>query len=152
MKAYSLTRKQFLPISLQEAWDFFSSPKNLSLITPSKLKFRIVHISSGSDKMHAGQFIRYKITVFPFVRVDWLTEITHVKEPLEFIDEQRSGPYSLWHHRHHFQAVEGGVEMTDEVTYAVPFGWLGQVVHWIFVAREVNTIFDYRYRVLEKHF
>lgn len=151
MKVYQLKRKQFLPISLDEAWGFFSSPRNLAVITPSKLDFKILYIS-GEGKVYAGQIIRYKITILPGIRVDWMTEITHVKEPFHFIDEQRFGPYALWHHQHHFKEVTDGVEMTDELHYAIPFGWMGQLANWIFVKREVNSIFDYRSAILKKYF
>lgn len=151
MKVYTLARKQFIPVSIQEAWDFFSSPHNLAKITPSKMDFRILHIS-GNGKMYAGQIIRYKIKALPFYSVNWVTEITHVHEPFYFVDDQRFGPYALWHHQHHFKAVEGGTEMIDEVSYAIPFGWLGSFAHWLFVGREVNTIFNHRFETLEKQF
>ncbi len=151
MKIYHLKRTQILPISLSEAWDFFSTPKNLSKITPEHMAFQILYIS-GRDKAYAGQIIQYKVSVLPGIKVNWVTEITHVQEPLHFIDEQRFGPYSLWHHQHHFKEVRGGVEMTDEVNFAIPFGYLGRLAHWIFVGREVNRIFDHRFSVLEKYF
>ena len=143
MKIYHLKAKHILPISLQDAWDFFSTPKNLAKITPEQMGFEIQYISGG-DKTYAGQIIRYKIQVLPGIKVDWVTEITVVNEPFYFIDEQRFGPYSLWHHQHHFKEVHGGVEMTDEVNYAIPLGILGRLAHWIFVGREVNRIFEYR--------
>lgn len=151
MKIYLLKRTQFLPISLPEAWEFFSTPKNLAKITPEHMGFQILYLSGG-DKVYAGQIIQYKVSVLPGIKVNWVTEITHVQEPLHFIDEQRFGPYSLWHHQHHFKEVRGGVEMTDEVNYAIPFGYLGRLAHWIFVGREVNRIFEHRFKVLEKYF
>jgi ligand-binding SRPBCC domain-containing protein len=151
MKIFNLKRVQKLPISLEEAWNFFSSPRNLEKITPPHMAFKIVYIS-GSDKTYAGQLIRYKVNIFPHIAVDWVTEITHVQEPFYFIDEQRSGPYTLWHHQHRFKEVEGGVEMTDEVNYAIPLGMIGKLAHWIFVGREVNAIFDHRHRILEEYF
>lgn len=86
------------------------------------------------------------------ITVHWVTEITHVQKPLYFVDEQRFGPYALWHHQHSFKEVDNGVEMTDEVNYAIPLGMLGRLAHWIFVGGEVNRIFDHRYAVLEKYF
>lgn len=151
MKIYTIHQKQFLPIPLKQAWDFFSSPKNLGEITPAKMDFRIVH-KTGGDKMYAGQVIQYKIRVLPFYSVDWMTIITHVQEPNYFVDEQRIGPYALWHHQHSFKEVEGGVEMTDDVSYAIPFGWLGRLAHFIFVGREVNGIFSHRVKTLETYF
>ena len=113
--------------------------------------FQILYISCAY-RAYAGQIIQYKVSVLPGIKVNWVTEITHVQEPLHFIDEQRFGPYSLWHHQHHFKEVRGGVEMTDEVNYAIPFGYLGRLAHWIFVGREVNRIFEHRFKVLEKYF
>lgn len=151
MKIYTIQQKQFLPISIQEAWEFFSSPENLAKITPAKMNFRIVH-NSGSGKIYAGQIIRYKVQVLPFYSVNWMTEITHVHAPFYFVDDQRFGPYALWHHQHHFKEVNGGVEMFDEIAYAVPYGWIGQLANWIFVGREVNAIFSHRFTILEKYF
>lgn len=113
--------------------------------------FKILYMSGG-PKMYPGQVIRYIVYGLPGIPMNWMTEITHVQEPYYFVDEQRLGPYALWHHQHHFQEVEGGVEMTDEVNYAIPFGLLGRLANWLFVAREVNRIFDYRYNVLESYF
>jgi ligand-binding SRPBCC domain-containing protein len=151
MKVYTLKRRQFLPLTVNEAWDFFSTPKNLSRITPETMGFRILY-SSGGDKMYTGQLIRYLVMVMPLVSVHWLTEITHVNEPWYFVDEQRFGPYALWHHQHHFKEVPGGIEMTDEVNYAIPFGLIGQLANRLFVERRVNAIFDYRFAVLEDFF
>ena len=151
MKVYNLTRTQILPISVAEAWDFFSTPKNLSKITPEHMGFEILYISGG-EKAYAGQIIRYNVSVLPGIKMHWVTEITQVKEGVHFIDEQRFGPYALWHHQHHFKAVPGGVEMTDEVNYAIPLGILGRLAHALFVGGEVNRIFDHRYHLLEKYF
>ena len=154
MKIYTLQTKQFLPMSLEEAWKFFSSPANLAKITPEHMGFKILHISKGpeGEKMYQGQLIRYKVNVLPFISVHWVTEITHVDESNFFVDEQRFGPYALWHHQHHFKAVEAGVEMRDEVNYAIPFGLLGRLANWLFVGKQVHAIFAHRYQVLEKRF
>jgi ligand-binding SRPBCC domain-containing protein len=151
MKVYQLTRKQFLPVNLRQAWDFFSSPKNLALITPSRMAFKILSITGG-EKMYKGQVIHYRITILPAITVKWLTEITEVNEPYQFIDEQRSGPYSLWQHLHRFTPVPGGVEMVDELKYAIPMGWIGRLAHLLFVNKKVKEIFDYRYSALERRF
>lgn len=151
MKVYTLIRTQFLPITLSGAWDFFSSPKNLSKITPKRMKFEILHVSGG-DKMYAGQIIHYKLTLLPGIKVRWTTEITHVLPGSHFIDEQRFGPYAFWHHQHHFREAAGGIEMTDEVNYAIPLGLFGRILNWLFIKRELHRIFDYRFRILEKYF
>lgn len=149
MRVYTLIRKQVLPVTIEQAWDFFSSPKNLRRITPEYMQFRILHIS-GDDKMYAGQIIRYKLFALPFLPLTWTTEITHVENHIYFVDEQRFGPYSMWHHQHKFQKISGGVEMIDEVNYALPLGFIGRIAHWLFVRRQLNAIFDYRYKVLEE--
>ena len=151
MRLYYLKRTQFLPITIDEAWAFFSSPRNLATITPSKINFRILYVSGGTG-IYAGQLISYKVTVFPFVTVNWTTEIAHVNKPYYFIDTQLSGPYKLWHHQHFFKEVPGGVEMTDEVNYAIPLGPIGWLANQLFVRREVNGIFDYRSKMLEEIF
>lgn len=151
MKIYTLQRTQFLPISMAEAWDFFSTPRNLSKITPEHMGFKILYVSGG-EKTYAGQIIRYHVQILPGINVHWVTEITHVQEPEYFVDEQRFGPYALWHHQHRFRVVAGGVEMTDEVNYAIPLGFLGRLAHWLFVGREVNRIFEHRFTVLDRYF
>jgi ligand-binding SRPBCC domain-containing protein len=151
MKIYTIKRTVTIPTTLEKAWDFFSSPKNLQVITPAKMNFRIQY-DSGTDKMYPGQIIRYKVKVLPLIDTTWVTEITHVVEHSYFIDEQRFGPYALWHHQHHFKSVPGGVEMKDEVNYAIPYGIIGRMANAMFVEREVNGIFDYRTEVISKHF
>lgn len=151
MKIYTLKRNQVLPISLKEAWDFFSTPTNLSKITPEHMGFNIKY-QSGGQKMYPGQLIRYVVNALPGIPMNWVTEITHVSEPNYFVDEQRFGPYALWHHQHHFTEVDKGVEMIDEVNYAIPFGFIGRIANSLFVEREVNRIFEHRYHVLETYF
>lgn len=151
MKIYNLKRTQILPLTLEEAWNFFSSPANLEKITPKHMGFRILY-KSGGDKMYPGQLIRYKVNGVPFLPMHWVTEITHVQEPHYFVDEQRFGPYALWHHQHRFKEVENGVEMVDEVNYAIPLGVLGRLANLLFVGREVNAIFNHRSKTLETYF
>ncbi|MCS6934011.1 MAG: SRPBCC family protein [Chitinophagales bacterium] len=148
---HTLTRTQRLPISLERAWDFFSSPYNLSLITPPYMNFRILS-NTGGEKMYEGQIITYRVSPLASVPLFWMTEITHVKEYEYFIDEQRVGPYAVWHHEHRFKAIQGGIEMTDMVTYKLPLGVLGKLVHALWVKRSVEYIFDYRYQALEERF
>jgi len=112
----------------------------------------VIISQSGGEPMHEGQVIKYKITILPLIRVSWVTEITRIKNLESFTDEQRVGPYALWRHTHTFVEKAGGVEMTDEVKYAIPMGHLGQLANGLFVEREVNRIFDYRFQVLESYF
>ncbi len=141
-KVYRLEAKQNLPISLDQAWEFFSSPKNLATITPDNLGFKIL---SGADTdMYAGQIIQYTVTPLPFFKAKWVTEIKHVEYKEFFVDEQRFGPYALWHHKHFFREIEGGVEMIDIVDYLPPMGILGRMVEPIIVRPRLKEIFEYR--------
>lgn len=151
MKLYHLHQTQFLPLDITAAWDFFSSPRNLSVITPAKMKFRILSMSGG-EKMHEGQIIKYTVKILPLVRVGWTTKITQVHYPNSFTDEQLAGPYKVWRHRHSFREVEGGVEMTDDLEYMAPLGALGVLANHIFVRKQLDEIFAYRFRVIESHF
>lgn len=150
-KVYTLHTKQVLQIGLEDAWEFFSSPKNLAVITPPRMNFEILG-SAANEKMFKGQVIQYKVTVLPFVRMFWETEITDVDELYSFTDIQKKGPYAHWKHKHTFTPVPRGVEMTDELEYSIPFGLLGRLANYSIVEREVKSIFDFRYKVLEKRF
>lgn len=149
MKIYNLRQTQFLPISIDDAWTFFSSPANLARITPKHMSFEIRYISGNRNNMYPGQIMIYKIGILPGIKTDWMTEITHVNEPFYFVDEQRFGPYALWHHQHWFRQVDGGTEMTDEVNYAIPYGFIGRVANSLFVQRELKGVFDYRRQAIE---
>ena len=150
-KVYSIKTVQVLPISLEKAWDFFSSPANLAEITPKNLGFNIISKHHG-EKMYAGQIIEYKVSPILGIPLYWMTEITHVEQHKFFVDEQRFGPYSMWHHQHHFREVPGGVEMTDIVHYKLPFWFLGDIANSVFVKKQLNDIFDYRFKAVEKIF
>ena len=146
MKIYRLESKQNLPISKEKAWEFLSNPKNLKTITPEYMSFDIL---SGADRpMFAGQIIQYIVTPLLGIKTKWVTEITHVVEGEYFVDEQRFGPYALWHHKHFIQEIPGGVEMEDIVDYKVPMGILGQLVHPFIVKPKLNEIFEYRRKKL----
>ena len=147
---YTLEVKQFLNISLNEAWHFFSSPGNLSKITPEHMGFIIT--SGTPEKMYPGQIITYKVSPFPGIKTNWVTEITHVDEEKFFVDEQRFGPYRMWHHEHHFEVQGKGVLMTDRVSYKLPLGFLGRIAHLLFVKNQLKQIFEYREIFLERVF
>lgn len=150
MKVYTLYKKQQLPISKAEAWAFLSDPKNLKTITPNYMGFDIV---SGADKpMFAGQIIQYIVKPVFGIKTKWITEITHVVDGTYFVDEQRFGPYGLWHHKHFIKEIDGGVEMEDIIDYIVPFGILGQFVQPILVKPKLEEIFNYRTKKLEELF
>lgn len=146
----SLRQEQFLPISINEAWEFFSSPRNLNRVTPKELFFEIT--SEVPDKMYEGLIISYKIKPMLNTKVNWHTEITHIKHLKYFIDEQRKGPYKIWHHEHHFKEVEGGIIMTDLLYYDIGKSIFGWIAGKLFVNKKVKEIFDYRYQSLKNYF
>ncbi|MFN4079399.1 MAG: SRPBCC family protein [Saprospiraceae bacterium] len=152
MSLYTLKRVQRLPIPLDQAWDFFSSPRNLQTITPAYMGFKITSDPEFNQEMYAGQVITYIVKPVMGIPLKWMTEITHVQPGRFFVDEQRMGPYKLWHHQHHFKAIEGGIEMTDLVHYRLPLGILGDIAQVLFVRRQLDEIFDYRWRKLEELF
>jgi len=142
--------QQTLPITLEEAWTFFSDPKNLNLLTPPDIHFKI--LNDVPDKMYQGTMIIYEINVFLNIKFNWATEITMIEPGNYFIDEQRTGPYRIWHHEHHFAKTGGGVLMTDKLYYDIGksvFGWLAAK---LFVHKKVAAIFEYRYKRLEELF
>jgi ligand-binding SRPBCC domain-containing protein len=150
MKLYTLHKKQKLPISVKQAWDFLSNPKNLKIITPDYMGFDIL---SGADRpMFAGQMIQYIVTPVLGIKTKWVTEITHVSDKHYFVDEQRFGPYALWHHKHFIKEIEDGVEMEDIIDYKLPFGILGQLVNPILVRPKLDEIFNCRTKKLEELF
>ena len=146
-----LKTEQTLPINIHEAWNFFSSPENLKSITPPGMGF---HITSGyrEDKMYPGMIITYIVKPLLGIPVKWVTEITHVSKPYYFVDEQRFGPYSFWHHQHKFFETDGGVRMVDVLHYKIKFGFIGRIVNRLFVEREVKKIFEYRRLKLQELF
>lgn len=150
-KVYSLKTTQKIPISLSQAWDFFSRPDNLKDITPPQLGFEVISQYHG-EKMYPGQIIEYMVRPILGIPLYWMTEITHVQDKQYFIDEQRFGPYSLWHHQHHFKEAEGGVEMTDIVHYKLPLWLLGDIAQAVIVKKQLQEIFDFRFAAVEQRF
>ena len=150
MKLYKLESTQLINASLDDCWNFFSSPKNLKVITPDYMGFEI--IDGVADTMYAGQLIQYYVRPVKGIPLKWVTEITQVRDKEFFIDEQRFGPYRLWHHQHFFKEVENGVEMRDIVHYALPLGLLGRLARRLFIKKQLRTIFDYRYQKVNELF
>jgi ligand-binding SRPBCC domain-containing protein len=151
MAFYQLHTTQKLPANIQEVWDFISSPANLKEITPPHMGF-IVTSNTGIQKMYPGMIITYKVSPLLGIKLDWMTEITHVRDFEYFVDEQRIGPYSIWHHQHKIEPIDGGVLMTDIVTYEPPFGVLGAIANTLIIKSQLKQIFDYRTVALEKRF
>jgi ligand-binding SRPBCC domain-containing protein len=142
MMLYRLERSQTVPAKLDEVWDYFSRPENLNELTPPDMDFEIVHFDG--EAMYAGQLIEYRVRFMPLLRSRWLTEIAHVREQSYFVDEQRIGPYRFWYHEHLFRPVDSGTEIGDRVSYGLPFGPLGALVHAVWVQQRLEGIFDYR--------
>ena len=150
MKIYTLHKTQKLPISVDEAWEFLSDPKNLKIITPAKMSFDII---SGADRpIYAGQILQYKVTPMMGIRTKWVSEIKSIVPKKYFVDEQLYGPYSLWHHKHFIREIEGGVEMEDIIDYKIPLGILGQMIHPLLVKLRLEEIFNYRQKKLVELF
>ncbi len=151
MALFKLEVKQELHTSMQEVWDFISSPLNLKDITPPYMGFEVLS-KNLPDKMYPGMMIEYTVKPVLGIKLKWLTEITHVDELKFFVDEQRYGPYTLWHHQHHIQETPNGVLMTDLVHYIPPYGVLGTIANSVFIKKQLNTIFEFRRLTLEKRF
>ncbi len=150
-KVYSLFSKQNVPATLEQVWAFFSTAENLKQVTPPHLNLKVTNQVYG-DTVYPGQVMTYDVKPVLGIAMGWMTEITHVNAPAYFVDEQRKGPYKLWHHQHHFKAIQGGVEMTDLVHYRLPLGPLGSIAHAVFVKGELEKIFAYRYKKIEDLF
>jgi ligand-binding SRPBCC domain-containing protein len=147
---YQLIKKQIVHTDLNTCWDFFSNPANLKVITPDYMGFNVK--TQTPNEMYEGLIIGYNVSPLLNIPMEWVTEITHVKDKLFFVDEQRVGPYKLWHHEHHFKEVEEGVEMIDIVSYQPPFGILGKLVHPFIIKPKLEQIFAYRFQKVEDIF
>ena len=142
MKIFKLKYSQKLPINLNEAWDFLSSPNNLELITPKSMDFNI--IDWDKKKAYPGQIIQYTVRPILGIKINWVTEITQVRDKEFFIDEQRFGPYTFWHHKHFIKEIEGGVIMEDVIHYKPPFGLIGVLLNFLFINSKLNSVFKHR--------
>ena len=150
--AYTLRTTQLLKSDIDTVWDFMSSPENLALITPQYMGFTILSEKDDIRKMYPGQIIEYYVTPVMGIKMNWVTEITHVVHHHYFVDEQRFGPYAFWHHKHFIKEVPGGIEMIDILHYKVPFGFIGKIVNTLFIRHKIKEIFDYRFNKLEQLF
>ena len=150
MKIFRFYEEQVIKMPIGEAWEFFSNPKNLSEITPPGMNFRITN--NPDSKIYPGMIITYKVSPMFNIPVTWVTEIVQAEENKYFIDEQRFGPYKMWHHTHTFKETENGILMTDEVYYALPLRPIGNIANKLIVAKKIKEIFAYRKSVLNKLF
>jgi ligand-binding SRPBCC domain-containing protein len=151
MGVYQLHTSQFLPTSMEEAWTFISNPSNLKNITPESMGFDITS-ERLPEKMYPGMMITYSVKPLLGIPTTWVTEITQVQEMRYFVDEQRVGPYALWHHEHHLEPAQGGVVMRDIVTYRPPLGILGRIANRLIIRKKLREIFQYREQALNKRF
>ncbi|MEI7526608.1 MAG: SRPBCC family protein [Mariniphaga sp.] len=151
MAFYQFRREQFIKTSIEELWDFISSPRNLKKITPENMGFDI-RTPNLPDKIYEGMIISYTVRPLLGISTNWVTEITHIRDKSYFVDEQRVGPYKLWHHQHIIIPQKTGVLMKDIVSYQPPFGFLGRIANTLVIKNKLNEIFDYRNQVLEKIF
>ena len=146
MKIFRLEKSINLPITIEECWQFFSSPKNLKVITPDYMGFNIIDVEETS--MYPGQIIKYNVTPLFGINMKWVTEISHAEKNKFFVDEQRFGPYKFWHHKHIFKVIDGGVKVIDILDYALPFGFLGVLFHPYLIKPKLDEIFNYREKKL----
>ena len=151
MKIYSLIREQYLPIPIAEAWSFFSSAQNLSKITPAGMNF-VILTRLDKDSVYPGMKIDYRVSPLMGIPLRWTSEITVVNAPYTFTDKQLKGPYALWEHTHTFVTVAGGVKMIDDLKYALPFGFIGEIAHAALVKKKLEQIFNFRALTLENLF
>jgi len=150
MKTYNLEFEQFIDLPIEDVFDFFSKPENLSLITPPRLRFDI--LTPTPLEMKEGQLIDYSLKILYLIKLHWRTLITDYQKPYKFIDQQIKGPYTLWHHTHTFEEKNGGTLIKDSLQYVIPFGWIGRAIHFIYIKHDINGIFQYRHKILNDIF
>jgi ligand-binding SRPBCC domain-containing protein len=151
MSVYTLQTSQLIPATKEEVWNFISSPANLKHITPSHMGFDIL-TKDLPEKMYPGMIIKYKVSPLLNIKITWVTEITHVEELSYFVDEQRYGPYTMWHHQHHITQVSNGILMKDIVNYQPPYGILGNMANTVLINKKLKEIFEFRFSAVEKKF
>ncbi len=151
MSMFQYKTEQFLPISIDEAWDFFSSPKNLATITPAELEFKILS-DLNNEEIYEGMKIDYIVKPILKIPILWQTEIIKVNKGNFFTDRQLKGPYEVWEHTHIFKVINNGVLMHDVINYQLPFGFIGNIAHALLVKKKIENIFTYRKNILEKIF
>jgi ligand-binding SRPBCC domain-containing protein len=150
VKVHQIKQTQQLPISLTEAWEFFSTPANLLDLTPTSMQ--LTAINQPAEKMYPGMISTYELKPVPGVKFTWVTEITHIEDNVRFVDEQRSGPFRFWHHEHALKEIQGGTEVTDTLHYAIPFHFAGEIANKLFIEKEIHAVFAYRYYKLKEKF
>ena len=148
---YSIKSKQKVNEPIEKIWDFFCNPKNLNLLTPTDMKFKI--LSGRSEDFYTGKIISYNVNPFKFFNMKWVTEISYIEKNKYFIDEQRFGPYNMWHHEHHFKKNDdNSTTIIDKVIYKMPFGIFGKIAHSLFIKKRLKQIFEFRHDAINKLF
>tara|TARA_B100000965_G_C19491148_1_gene713064 strand:- start:425 stop:895 length:471 start_codon:yes stop_codon:yes gene_type:complete len=148
---HQIRTEQFLNATIEEVWDFVTFPGNLKKITPEYMNF-VIKSKNMNEKIYPGMIICYKVSPVLKIPTSWVTEITHVKKNEFFVDEQRVGPYAIWHHEHLFREEKSGVKMIDIISYKLPFGIIGRCMHYLFIKNRLNDIFNYRYKKMNEIF
>ena len=151
MAVYQFEKRQLITADITEVWNFISKPANLKYITPPSFGFEII-TKNIPEKIYPGMIISYNVRPLFGIKMKWVTEITHVKENEYFVDEQRIGPYKMWHHQHKILLVKNGVLMQDIITYKPPFGLLGILSNNLFIRKQLDDIFNFRKSAIEKRF
>ncbi|MGB5463887.1 MAG: SRPBCC family protein [Aureibaculum sp.] len=151
MAFYQFKKQQKINTSIDKVWDFISSPANLKEITPDYMGFDIIS-EDLPEKMYAGMIISYMVSPILGIKTNWVTEITQIRDKEYFIDEQRVGPYALWHHQHIIEPIKHGVLMTDIVSYQPPLGILGAIANTLIIRNKLKEIFDYRTKAVDERF
>jgi ligand-binding SRPBCC domain-containing protein len=152
MGAFYLHAEQLLPVDIQTAWAFFSSPNNLALITPPEMGFITLTPMAEGQEIYTGMLIDYKVKPLFGIPLNWQTEIRQVQKPHSFSDSQLKGPYRLWEHTHTFTQTDKGVLMKDEVKYQLPFGAIGHLTNSLLVRKKLEALFRYRKAAIERIF
>ena len=150
MKVHSLSQEQTIPIPINQAWEFFSSPRNLEAMTPPEMGFRIV--SLPSEILYEGEIIEYSVKVLPGVWIPWVSEIKALRKGESFVDDQISGPFKFWHHRHSFEETSGGTIVKDLIHYSVGFSIFGEVARALVVKNQLAKMFEHRRLILDEKF
>jgi ligand-binding SRPBCC domain-containing protein len=151
MAFYQLHTKQLIRAPLDKVWDFISNPRNLKVITPEHMGFDITS-RELPEKMYPGMIIRYTVKPLLGIKMVWVSEITHIEEKRFFVDQQRVGPYSVWHHQHLIEQQGEAVMMSDIVSYSPPMGFLGSIANRLFIQKQLESIFTYREKAVEQYF
>jgi len=151
MAMQRITDELLIPIPLDEAWDFFTNPRNLAKLTPKEMNFRHV-FEPDAERVYKGMYLVYKVSPIGGIPLTWVTEITEVLPKKRFVDDQINGPFAKWHHIHEFEDRGDQTLIRDILYYEMPLGFLGSMAHWLFAKKQVAQIFSFRKERMEELF